>query len=104
MPRNLAETTPGRSDRAARLLTAARLYLNSPPELPKNWGQVNPNLDDYHSSPVEISSTFWIPGIAEWWRQKEETHPKYANLSNVARDLFSIIPHGVGVEASCSLG
>jgi hypothetical protein len=22
----------------------------------------------------------------------------------VARDIFSIIPHGVGVEASCSLG
>jgi hypothetical protein len=29
---NVSETTPGRSDRAARLLTAVRLYLNSPPE------------------------------------------------------------------------
>jgi hypothetical protein len=38
-PNNLAETTPGRSDRAARLLTAARLYSNSPPEAPKNWGK-----------------------------------------------------------------
>jgi len=28
----------------------------------------------------------------------------YANLFNVARDIFSIIPHGVGVEASFSLG
>ena len=35
-PNNGAETTPGRSDRAARLLTATRLYLNSPPEAPKN--------------------------------------------------------------------
>jgi len=35
-PNNVAETTPGHSDRAARLLTAARLYLNSPPEAPKN--------------------------------------------------------------------
>jgi hypothetical protein len=35
-PNNAAETTPGRSDRAARLLTVARLYLNSPPEAPKN--------------------------------------------------------------------
>jgi len=35
-PNNVAETTPGRSDRAARLLTAARLYLNSPPKAPKN--------------------------------------------------------------------
>jgi len=33
-PNNVAETTPGRSDCAARLLTTARLYLNSPPEAP----------------------------------------------------------------------
>jgi len=29
---------------------------------------------------------------------------KYANPTNVARDIFSIIPHGVGVKASCCLG
>jgi hypothetical protein len=104
MPTNVAETTPGRSDRAARLLTAARLYLNSPPELPQNWGQINPNLNDYDTDPMGISSTFWLPDITDWWRQQEETHSKYADLSNVARDVFSIIPHGVGVEASFSLG
>jgi len=49
MPTNGAKTTPGRSDRAACLLTAARLYLNSPPEVTQNWGQINPNLNDYHS-------------------------------------------------------
>jgi len=103
-PNNVAETTPGRSDRAARLLTAARLYLNSPPKAPKNWGQINPNLNDYHSVRKEISSTFWIPDITDWWRQQDETHPKYADLSNVAHNIFSIIPHGVGVEASFSLG
>jgi len=103
-PNNVPEMTPGRSDRAARLLTAARLYLNSPPEAPKNWGQIHPNLNDYHSDPMEISSTFWIPDITDWWRQQEEMHSKYADLSNVARDIFSIIPHGVGVEASFSLG
>jgi hypothetical protein len=65
MPNNVAETTPGRSDCAAHLLTAARLYLNSPPEAPKNWGQINPNLNDYHSNPMEISSTFWIPDITD---------------------------------------
>jgi len=53
---------------------------------------------------MQISSTFWIPDITDWWRQQEETHSKYADLSNVARDIFSIIPHGVGVEASVSLG
>jgi hypothetical protein len=57
-PNNVAEMTPGRSDRAVRLFTAARLYLNSPPEAPKNWGQISPNLIDYHSDPMEISSTF----------------------------------------------
>jgi hypothetical protein len=103
-PNNVAETTPGRSDRAACLLTAARLYFNLPPEAPKNWGQINPNLSHYHSDPMEISSTFWIPDITDWWRQQEETHSKYTDLSNMARNIFSIIPHGVGVEASLSLG
>jgi len=103
-PNNVAETTPGRSDRAARLLTAARLYLTSPHEAPKNWGQINPNLNDYHSDPMEFSSMFWTPDLTDRWGQQEETHSKYANLSDVARDIFSIIPHGVGVEASFSLG
>ena len=53
---------------------------------------------------MEIRSTFWIPDITDWWRKQEETHSKYADLSNVARDIFSIRPHGVGVEASFSLG
>jgi len=96
--------TPGCSDRTARLLTAARLYLNSLPEAPKNWRQVNPNRNDYHSNPIQICSTFWLPDITDWWHQQEETRSKYADLSNVARIIFSIIPHGVGVEASFSLG
>jgi len=33
MATNVVETTLGRSNRAARLLTAARLHLNSPPEI-----------------------------------------------------------------------
>jgi len=66
MPTNVPETTPGQSDRAAPLLTAARLYLISPPELPQNWGQINPNLNDYHSDPMEISSTFWLQDITNW--------------------------------------
>jgi len=88
MPNKVAETTPGQSDRAARLLNAARLYLNSPPDAPKNWGQINPNLNYYHSNPMEISSTVWLPDITDWWRQQEETHSQYADLSNVALDIF----------------
>ena len=64
-PKNVAETTPGPSDRAARLLTDAWINLNSPPESLKDWGQLNPNLDDYQSDPMEISSTFWIPDLVE---------------------------------------
>jgi len=104
MPHNVVKMTPGLSDHAARSLTAARLYLISPPELPPNWGQINQNLNNYHSDQMEISRTFWILDITEWWRQQEETHSKYANLSNVACEIFSIVPHGVGVEASFSLG
>jgi len=57
-PNNVVEKTPGHSDCASHLLTAARLYSNSPPEAPNNWGQFNPNLNDYHSHQMEISSTF----------------------------------------------
>jgi len=105
MPTNVAEmTTSGWSDHAARLWTAARLYLNPLPESPKNWGQGNANLNDYHSNPMEISRTFWIPDIKNWGQQEEQMHSKNADVCNVAWDIFSIIPHGVGVEASCSQG
>ena len=53
---------------------------------------------------MEMSSTFWIPDIINWWFQQEETHSKYADLSNVVHNTFPIIPHGVGVEVSFSLG
>jgi len=104
MPDNVADTTPGRCNRAARWVTAARLNLYSPPVAPMNWGQIDPHFNDYHSDPMEISCTFWLSDITDWWRQQEETHAKYADLSNVACDIFSIIRHGVGVEASFSLG
>jgi hypothetical protein len=87
-PNNVAETTPGRRDHKKRLMTAARLCLNSPPEAPKKWGGINANLNHYHSDPKEISSTFWLPDIINCWRQQEETYSKYADLSNVARNMF----------------
>jgi len=52
---------------------------------------------------MEISSTFGLLDTADWWRQQEETQSKYADLSNVARNVFSSLPYGVGVEASFSL-
>jgi hypothetical protein len=53
---------------------------------------------------MDISCTFWIPDIADWWKQQEETHSKYADLSNGVYNIFSIITHSVRVEASVSLG
>jgi hypothetical protein len=104
MRSNVAETTPRRTDRAARLLTATRLCLTSNPELPQNWGQINLNLTDYNSDPMEISTTFWLPDITDCWPQQWDTHSKYADLSNVAHDIFSIIPHSVRMGDSFSTG
>jgi hypothetical protein len=92
---NMAETIPGWSDNAAHLWASGWLYFHQPPETPKNWGEINPNLDDYHSDPTEFINTLWILDITDWWHQQEETHSRNTNLSNVAGDIFSIIPHGV---------
>jgi len=56
-PNDEAETTPGRNDSASCLFTAASLYLNSPPDAPNNRGQINSNLNDTHTDPMEMSST-----------------------------------------------
>jgi hypothetical protein len=101
---NMAETIPGRSDNAAHLWAAGRLYFNQPPETPKHWGQINANLDDYHSDPIVLINTVWISDITDWWHQQEETHSRNTNLSNVSRNIFSIIPHGVALGASISCG
>jgi len=101
-PKSMVETTNKTSDRTAHLMTAASLHLNSPPEALSNWGQVNPNLNDYHSDPMGIGSTFWLLDIIDWWHQQEDTESKYADLSNLACNMFSIIPRGVGVEARFS--
>jgi len=53
---------------------------------------------------MEISSTFWSLDITNFWRKQEETHSKYADHSNVAHDMISIITYSVRVEARFSLG
>ena len=90
MSRNIARTTPGLTNCMARFLTTARLHFNTPAESPKNWGEVTPNLNDFHAYLMEISSTFWILDITDWWHQPLEIHTKYAILSNVAPNLFSL--------------
>jgi len=102
-PNNMAVTTPGWSDCAAHSFTAARLYLNSPHEASQTWGQINTNLKDYRSDPIDICSIFWIPDITDWWCQQDETHSEYADLLNVAHYIRLITADGVRVEASFSL-
>jgi len=102
-PHNLAQMSPGQSDCAASLFTTARLNLNSLPEAPNNWGRNHPNLNDYHSHPIEICSTFWIPEITNGWCHQEKSHWKYADLSKVARGVFCIKLHRVRLESSFSL-
>jgi hypothetical protein len=102
-PNNITEMTPGLSDWSACILTGTRLYLKSPPDAPMNWRQINPNRNDYHYDLIIIPSTFWLPDITDSWHQQEETHSKFADLSNVACRIFSIMSHGVEVEASFSL-
>jgi hypothetical protein len=103
-PVNLVESTPRQSHCAARLLTATTLYLNSPPEAPRRWGQINPNLNDYHTDAMEVSSAFWTPDITDWWQNQEKLNTKYSDLANVARNIFSIMSHRVSVEARFSFG
>jgi len=100
----VAKMTPGWSNCTACLLTATTLYLNSSPESPKNWEQVNLNYNDYHYDPMEIRSTFWKMHIIDRWCQHEEMHSKYTDLSKVTRHIICITQPGVGVDASCSLG
>jgi len=40
MSNNVTETTSGRIDRTAALFSASRLYLNSAPDTPENWGKL----------------------------------------------------------------
>jgi len=103
MPKIVPEMTPGPTNCAAHLFAASWVNLNAPPEFTQNRGQYNPNLNDYHSDPMEVGRACWIPDITPWWHQGEETHYKCTDHSNVARDISSILPHGIGVEASFSV-
>ena len=94
---------PGQSNRTVGLWTAAWLYLNSLPELPKYWEHANLSLNNYHTNSIDICSVFWLPDITELWRQEEEKHPKYTDLATVLCNISSTIPHGVGVEARFSV-
>jgi hypothetical protein len=96
-PNSVRQTTSGPRNCVVHLLTAIRLYSNSPPEVLKNQGQSNPTLNDYNSDRKGIRGTSWIPDMTDWWRIQEEIQSMYVDLSNVVSDIYSIIPHGIGL-------
>jgi hypothetical protein len=99
-PDNVTEMTSRCSDPAVSILATARHYLYSWPEVLMNWEHINPNINEYHSDPTKISSTYCIPNITDWCHQQGEMHSTYADLSNVACDIFNVIQHCIRVEAS----
>jgi len=84
MLKNATKATPGQSHHAAHELSAARLHLNSLPDLPQSWGRINSHINVYHSDPMGINSIFLIPDITNWWHQQQEKHSKITDLTNVA--------------------
>jgi len=67
---HMPEMAPGQSDHTARFVNTTRLFSHSLSQLPKKWGQINPNLNYYHSYPKKISNTCWIRDITDWWHQQ----------------------------------
>jgi hypothetical protein len=101
-PECFAAITHGWHNWAARVMTPSRLYSSSPHEKSKSSRQIHQNLNDNHSDPIEITRTLCLPDITNCLWQQGETHLKYAALSTVVHDRFSIIPDSVGGKASFS--
>jgi len=68
--------------------STTRLPVNSPRESQKSCGQIDPQLNECHSDPMEIGISWWIPDITDWWRQQQETHSMYADLNSGARHIL----------------
>ena len=56
------------------------------------------------NDPEEITASFWYPDVGGWWLKQETSMGEYRDLAKMARDIFSVMPHGVGVESSFCLG
>ena len=97
--------TPARALQQDCLMEVARKYINSVNADPAALGQHPPKTDDLKSdNPQELTAAFWKPDVTAYWREQEDSCTQYAPLARMARDVFSVIPHGLGVEASFSLG
>jgi hypothetical protein len=94
-------------------LTTPMLCLNSPPEAPKNWGQINLDHNDYHSNLMEICSTIGyqisLTGGANRRKRTQSTpislmwHGTYSVLYPVVSKTRAVFPFGEMVLAGDSL-
>jgi hypothetical protein len=97
--------TPRTASRKARLMQQARQYLSNTRVNIDSDQHDYPIQDELLSNdPEEITASFWYPDVAGWWMKQERRMGDYQDLARMARDIFSVMPHGVGVEASFSLG
>lgn len=62
----VAKITPRQTDHTVHLPPAGRLYFISPHEQQQNWGQVDPDVNNYHSDPMAISNTCWLLDVTDW--------------------------------------
>ena len=100
------QCTPRTSSRKSHLMQQARQYLAN---VPVNIQSLQPEplevQDDLMSNdPEEITASFWYPDVGGWWLKQETSMGEYRDLAKMARDIFSVMPHGVGVESSFCLG
>jgi len=104
IPRNVAKTMCGWCDCPSLVLTATRHYSNSPPKLTHNWLQTYPIHNDYDSDTTWISHIWWTPDITDWWLQQQQTLSKCGDISVMACDILSDIPHHIVLKAILFLG
>jgi len=103
MPKTVARMTPRWRDYAACILTAPRLYLNSPGQSSMNWVQDNPNLNDEDWDPMQLVVHFGSRRSPTGPVNNSNHSQSTAILSTVACDIFPTIQPGVGVTASFPL-
>lgn len=85
--------------RKKKLMDAATAYLAGPVTDPLHR-RSNPEAIKVVDA---LETRLACPDVADWWREQEKNETLFKPLAKMARDIFSVIPHGVGVEHSFSI-
>lgn len=102
-PDHLIHQRTGISQKAARkelLKNAASRYLETD-VIPSPIRAID---SDSSRDIEEFKGRLEQPDIGEWWHQQEKDNTVFKPLAKMARDVLSVIPHGVGAERSFSIG